>query len=213
MAEQQLLVPLDTYLKSGLHIGTKFRTTYMSSFIYKIRPDGLAILNVQEIDRRLGLVAKFLSRYKPEEIIVVGKRENSIKSIKLFSRATRIRCFAGQYPPGILTNSKLETYTETRLMLVTDPWPDKEAVRDAVKTGAVVVGLCDTNNESNFIDLVLPCNNKGKKSLGLVFYILAREYLLQRGVIASEADMPVKLDEFFEEEDAPQAVVKGAVAA
>lgn len=202
MAEQtQLLVPLDTYLKSGIHIGTKFHSAYMESFIYKIRPDGLAILNVQALDKRLAAVAKFLSQYKPEEILVVGKRENGWKAIKLFAKSTGIKVFAGNYPPGVLTNVALEDFVEVKVLLVTDPYPDKEAVRDAVKAGIVVIGLCDTNNESNGVDIVLACNNKGKKSLGLVFYVLARDYLMHNGKINDEKEMPIPLDKFMEEDE------------
>jgi small subunit ribosomal protein S2 len=99
-----------------------------------------------------------------------------------------------------MTNPQLEDFLEVKVIVVTDPWPDKDAVRDAVNVGAAVVALCDTNNESNYIDLVVPCNNKGKKSLGLFFYILAREYLKNRGTIKDESEMKIPLEEFLKEE-------------
>ena len=178
--EQDFLVPLEEYLKVGIHIGTKFRTKYMAPFIYKTRPDGLVVLNVQEIDKRIKLAANLLSQYKPEDILVVCRRENGWKAVKLFSKLTGIKVFAGRYPPGILTNPSLRTFIEARLILVVDPWPDKNIVKDAIKIGIPVIALCDTNNETNNLDLIVPCNNKGKKSLGLVFWILAREYLKAR---------------------------------
>jgi len=180
MAEEQFLVPLEQYLKVGLHIGTKYKTKYMESFIYKVRPDGLVVLNIQKINERLKLAANFLSQFEPEDILVVCRRENGWKSVNLFSKLTGIRAFIGRYPPGILTNTNLESFIEIKLLLVTDPWPDKNAIKDAVKNGIPIITLCDTNNESNNIDLVVPCNNKGKKSLGLVYWILAREYLKSR---------------------------------
>ena len=198
MAEE-LLVPLDEYLKVGLHIGTKFRTKYMEKFIYKVRNDGLAVLNVQEIDKRIGVAAKFLAQYKPEDILVVGRRENGWKAIKVFSKATGIRSFPGRYPPGIMTNPRLETFTEAKIVLVTDPWPDRNAVRDAVRMGVPVIALCDTNNESNYIDLVVPCNNKGKKSLGLFFYILAKEYMKLREMIKNDSEFTYKTEDFMAE--------------
>ncbi|HLD02715.1 MAG TPA: 30S ribosomal protein S2 [Candidatus Nanoarchaeia archaeon] len=199
MAEQTYLVPLDEYLKVGLHIGTKFRTKYMENFIYKIRSDGLAVLNVQKIDERIGVAAKFLSQYNPEDIIIVCRRENGWKAVKAFGKATGIRIFPGRYPPGILTNPQLEEFMEAKILLAADPWPDKNAVRDAVRIGMPVIGLCDTNNESNYIDLVVPCNNKGKKSLGLLFYILAKEYLKNRGTIKDDSEVKFKMDDFMEE--------------
>ncbi len=196
---EQFLVPQDTYLKSGIHIGTKFRTKYMSQFIYKTRPDGLSVLNLQKIDERIRLTANFLSKYKPEDIIIVGKRENSWKAIKALNRCTGIRIFAGRYLPGILTNPVLDKYIEARLVMVTDPWPDRNVIDDAMIRGIPVIALCDTNNQANNIDLVMPCNNKGKKSLGLLFWILAREYLKLRGELKSNEDFKAPLEDFTEE--------------
>lgn len=174
--KENFLVPLETYLKAGIHIGTKFKTKYMEKFIYKVRNDGLMILNVQEIDNRLRLAANFLNNYSPEDVVVVCRRENGWKAVNAFSDATGIKAFAGRYPPGILTNSDLENFMETKLLIITDPWQDKNVIKDALKVGIPVIALCDTNNETNNIDFVLPCNNKGKKSLGVVYWILAREY-------------------------------------
>ncbi|MEK6907134.1 MAG: 30S ribosomal protein S2 [Nanoarchaeota archaeon] len=192
--QEQFLVPLDEYLKVGIHIGTKFRTKYMAPFIYKTRPDGLVVLNVQEIDKRIKLAANLLSQYNPENVLVVCRRENGWKAVSLFSKLTGIRVFAGRYPPGILTNPNLKTFIETKLILVVDPWPDKNIVKDAIKIGIPVIALCDTNNETNNLDLVIPCNNKGKKSLGLIFWILAREYLKVRN-----KEMKEKIDDFMDE--------------
>ena len=198
MAEQ-LLVPQDTYLKAGIHIGTKFRTKYMEQFIYKTRPDGLSVLNLSKIDERLKIAGSTLSQYEPKDILLVSRRENSWKAVKAFGKVTGIRGFAGRYPPGILTNPALKIYTEAKLIFVTDSWPDRNAINDAMKIGIPVVALCDTNNTSNNIDLVIPCNNKGKKSLGLLFWILAREYLVGRGVIDKPEDFTEPLENFSEE--------------
>jgi small subunit ribosomal protein S2 len=194
--EQQFLVPLDMYLKVGLHIGTKFKTKYMEPFIYKIRPDGLAVLNVQKIDQRIGIAAKFLSSYDAKDILVVCRRENGFPAVKLFSKLTGIRAFVGRYPPGALTNPNLDRFIEAKVILVVDPWPSKNAVDDAAAVGIPIVALCDTNNESNNIDLVVPCNNKGKKSLGVFFYILAKEFLKNKGLIKKDEDLKVKVDDF-----------------
>lgn len=176
-----LLVPNEEYLKAGIHIGTKFKTKYMENFIYKTRSDGLSVLNITSIDERIRLAANMLSRYAPEEIIVVSRRENGWKAVKMFGKTTGVRIFAGRYPPGILTNPALKQFTEAKIMLVTDAWPDRNAVQDAMKIGIPVIGLCDTNNQANNLDLVVPCNNKGKKSLGLFFFILAKLYHEARG--------------------------------
>ena len=195
MAEEEFLVPLEKYLKVGLHIGTKFKTKYMEPFIYKVRPDGLSVLNVQEINNRINIASKMMARYNPDEILVVCKRENGWDVVNLFSKVTGIRAFAGRYPPGLLVNPGLKGFIEIKLLIAADPWPDKNAVRDANKVGVPVIALCDTNNTSNDVDLVIPCNNKGKKSLGLVFYILAQEYLKNKKL----GELKASLEDFTED--------------
>ena len=194
MVEEEFITPLENYLKGGIHIGTKFKTKYMEPFIYKVRQDGLTVLNVQEIDKRLKVAAKMISRYEPESILIVCRRENGWSVVKMFAELTGIRVFAGRYPPGILTNGILESFTETKLIMVVDPWPDRNVINDAINMGIPVMALCDTNNASNNIDLVIPCNNKGKKSLGLIFWILAREYLKSR-----KKEISKPLDDFIAE--------------
>lgn len=199
MAENQLLVSQEEYLKSGIHIGTKFKTKYMADFIYKTRPDGLSVLNLQKIDERIKIAANLLAEYKPEEILVVSRRENSWKAVKAFANVTGIKAFAGRYPPGVLTNPELKNFIEAKIILVTDSWPDRNAISDANRIGIPVIALCDTNNQSNYIDLVVPCNNKGKKSLGLFFWLLAREYLRKSGKLGEKEDLKEPIDDFTED--------------
>ena len=199
MTEDKFLVPRDVYLKSGIHIGTKFRTAYMEQFIYKTRPDGLSVLNLQKIDERIKIAAAFLTQYEPKDVLIICRRENGWKAVELFGKLTGVRTFAGRYPPGILTNPNLEDYTEAKLVMVVDAWPDRNAVMDAVKVGMPVIALCDTNNQTNFIDFVVPCNNKGKKSLGLLFYILTKEYLKAKGQLKEDEELSAKLEDFVEE--------------
>jgi len=196
MTEEQFLVPLEKYLKVGIHIGTKLRTKHMAPFIYKVRPDGLAVLNIQEIDKRVRVAVNFLAQFEPKDILVVCRRENGWKAVDMFSKFTGIRAITGRYPPGLLTNPNLENFTEAKLLLVTDPWPDKNAVNDASKVGIPVIALCDTNNEAVSVDLIIPCNNKGKKSLGLLFWILTKEYLKAKKMIEKDEDLKVTLEDF-----------------
>lgn len=194
--EEQLLVPLDKYLKAGLHIGTKFKTKYMAPFIYKVRPDGLSVLNVQKINDRIEVAAKFMARYASEDIIVACRRENGWKAVEIFSKYTKIRALIGRYSPGMLINPSSREFTEAKLLVVADPWPDRNIVRDANKIGIPIIALCDTNNTANDVDLVVPCNNKGKKSLGLLFYILTREYMRLRKL----GELKATLEEFDDED-------------
>lgn len=191
---ENLLIPQEEYLKAGIHIGTKFKTKDMAPFIYKTQPNGLSVLDLGKIDERLKAAAQLLARYKPEDIIVCCRRENGWMAVKKFHKYTNISSFAGRYPPGILTNPDLRTFREAKIMLVVDVWPDRNAVTDALHVGIPIIALCDTNNLANNVDLVVPCNNKGKKSLELVFYILAREYMKLK-----KQDVHFSMEDFVEE--------------
>ena len=197
--DKDLLVPIEGYLKSGIHIGTKYKTKHMAEFIYKTRPDGLYVLNLEKIDERLRIACNFLAQYNPQDILVVSRRENGWKPVKMFEKLTGVGAFAGRYPPGILTNAKLENFREIKLLLVTDSWPDRNAISDATKVGVPVIALCDTNNQANNVDLVVPCNNKGKKSMGLLFWILTREYMKAKGMLSKDEDFKYTPEDFSED--------------
>ncbi|MBS3107305.1 30S ribosomal protein S2 [Candidatus Woesearchaeota archaeon] len=194
MTEQS--VALDRYLKVGVHIGTKFRNKYMAPFIYKVRPDGLSVMNIQQIDERIKLAAKFLAQYDSKDILLVCRRENGWTATKMFSKVTGVRCITGRYPPGLMTNPNLESFVEAKIIFVVDPWPDKNAVLDAKKVGLPIIALCDTNNECNDLDFVVPCNNKGKKSLGMILWVLANEFLRQKGTLKADQEIKETSDEF-----------------
>ncbi len=199
MEENQLLVELDDYLKAGIHIGTKLRTKFMSKFIYKVRSDGLSVLNVEQINERIKNAINLISQFDPKDILVVCRRENGWKPTKLFSKSTGINVITGRYPPGLLTNADLEDFIEAKLIVVSDPWPDKNAVEDAAKLGIPVIAFCDTNNECANIDLVIPCNNKGKKSLAILFWVLAKGYMKNKEMIKSDKDFKYSIDDFTAE--------------
>lgn len=195
----ELLVPNDEYLKSGIHIGTKFKTKYMKEFIYKTRPDGLSVLNIEEIDKRIRLAISFLSQYQPNDILIVSRRENGWRGVKKMAELLGIKFFAGRYPPGVLTNPQLKDFVEAKLLVVADPWPDRNAINDALKVGLPVLAFCDTNNVANNIDFVLPCNNKGKKSLGLIFYLLTKGIMEAKGMHNKGQAFPFEVDAFTQE--------------
>lgn len=197
--DASFLVSTETYLKSGIHIGTKFKTKHMAPFIYKTRTDGLSVLNITKINERIIMSINMIAQYDPNDILIVSRRENGWKPLRLVHKLTGIKVFAGRYPPGILTNPQLENFTQAKMLLAVDVWPDRNAIEDAVKVGIPVIGLCDTNNLVNNVDLVVPCNNKGRKSLGLYFYLLTREYMLKRGLLQSADQMSASLEDFMED--------------
>lgn len=194
-----LLVPNEEYLKSGIHIGTKFKTKYMKEFIYKTRPDGLSVLNIEEIDKRIRIAVKFLSKYDPSDILVVSRRENGWPGVKKMAELLGVKTFAGRYPPGVMTNPNLKNFVEAKIVLITDPWPDRNAINDALKIGIPVIAMCDTNNAANNIDFVIPCNNKGKKSLGTLFYLLTKLLMETKGLHNKGQAFPFTVDDFSAE--------------
>jgi small subunit ribosomal protein S2 len=199
MTEEQqgdYLVPVEEFLKAGVHIGTKFKTEPMRPFIYKIRSDGLAVLNIQKINDHIELAAKFIAQYDSKDVLIACRRENGWPAVKKFSELTGVKVFTGRYPPGVMTNIKLENFIEPKVVVVCDPFPDKNAIEDALRVGIPVLSLCDSNNKIKDLDLIIPCNNKGKKSLGLVFWLLAREVLKQKGIIKSNEEFKTDLEEF-----------------
>jgi len=200
---ENTLIPLNDYIRSGTYIGTKVITPHMRPYIYRRRNDGIAIINTNIIDEKLKEAAKYLADYNPDNVIIVCKREAGWRAVKLFSELTGIRVFTKKYPAGIITNTALPDFFETELVVICDPWIDKNALKDANMMKKKVLALCDTNNFTFGADKVIPCNNKSNKSLGVVFYILAREYLnvhrMDKKLPAMEEFIGEKLEDFIKE--------------
>jgi small subunit ribosomal protein S2 len=176
----ELLVPEETYLTSGVHIGTQQKSASMRKFIFKIRYDGLHVLDIRETDRRIRLAAKFLGSFPPEKILTVSQRQYGQKPVRIFAKAIGAVSYAERFVPGCLTNPNLADYFEPKVLVVTDPATDQQALSEAVSIGIPVVGLCDVNNETRNVDLVIPVNNKGRVALATVYWLLAREIVNAR---------------------------------
>jgi small subunit ribosomal protein S2 len=194
--KRETLVPLEDYVKTGIHLGTRVITPDMKKFVYRRRADSIGVLNTALIDEYIKKSIDFISKYSPEEMILVCKREAGWKPAILFSEATGIKVFTKKYPAGMMTNIRLETFYEPELVIICDPWLDKNAFNDAIKTNKKRIVLCDTNNFTKDADSIIPCNNKGTKSLGLVFYLLAKGYLEKRKI---NNHLP-SMDAFLEED-------------
>jgi len=193
------LVPLEEYIKAGVHVGTRIKTKDMQKFIAKIKEDGLAIIDINKIDERLKSATRMLSRYSPNEILVVGRRETAKRPIEMLHKYTGILTYPGRYPPGLLTNVSLKTFKDVEIVFITDPILDKNALLDAYESGKIIISLVDTNNTLQYIDFAIPANNKGARSLALIYYIITREYLRNRGVIPRKAELDVPYEYFIEQ--------------
>ena len=182
---QEPLVPVEEYLAAGVHIGTQQKSKDMKKFIYRVRGDGLYILDIRETDERIKTAAKFLSQFEPPEILIVTSRQYGQYPAKKFAETVGGMAVTGRFIPGMLTNQNLANYIEPEVVLVTDPIGDAQVIKEAVQTGIPIVALCDTNNMTSFIDLVIPTNNKGRKALSMIYYLLTREMLRLRGIQTS----------------------------
>ena len=177
----QSLIPMDEYLAAGVHIGTQQKTEDMKRFIYRVRNDGLYVLDVQSTDERIRACAKFLARYQPANVLVVCARQYGQHPAEMFAKAIGAKDIVGRFIPGSLTNPDYMFFTEPDVVVVTDPIGDAQAVSEAIAIGVPVIAMCDTNNMTMDIDLVIPTNNKGRKALALVYWLLAREVVRERG--------------------------------
>jgi small subunit ribosomal protein S2 len=177
----QSLIPMDEYLAAGVHIGTQQKTEDMKKFIYRVRSDGLYVLDVQSTDERIRAAARFLSRYDPANVLVVCARQYGQHPAEMFAKAIGAKDIVGRFIPGSLTNPSYMFFTEPDVVVVTDPIGDAQAVSEAMNIGVPVVAMCDTNNMTQNIDLVIPSNNKGRKALALVYWLLSREVMKERG--------------------------------
>ncbi len=193
--ENTVLTPIEDYIKTASYLGTKVITPSMRKYIYRRRLDGLAILNTLLVDKKLSEAIDFVKQYKPDEWTLICKREAGWRATKMFSELTGVKVFTKKYPSGILTNTKLDNFIETKMIMICDPWLDKNALKDAKKIKLPVVAVCDTNNHTVNIDVVAIANNKSNKSLGLVFWLLAREYMKAHNI---EKELP-SLEEFVGE--------------
>jgi len=193
-SEADLLIPVEDYLGAGVHIGTQQKTQDMERFIHRVRTDGLYVLDVSMTDQRIRTAADFLANYEPEQILVASSRQYGRFPAEKFADAVGARARTGRFIPGTLTNPDYDGYIEPDVVVVTDPIGDAQAVKEAITVGIPVIAMCDSNNTTSNVDLVVPTNNKGRKALSVVYWLLANETLDRRG-----AEPAYGLDDFESE--------------
>jgi small subunit ribosomal protein S2 len=181
VTEYESLIPVDEYLAAGVHIGTQQKTDDMKRFVYRVRADGLYVLDVKATDDRIKTAAKFLSKFDPPRILVVSARQYGQFPATMFAKVIGAKSLVGRFIPGTLTNPEYRDFVEPDVVVVTDPIGDSQAVKEAVDIGVPVVAMCDTNNMTMHIDVVIPTNNKGRKALALIYWLLAQEITKLRG--------------------------------
>jgi small subunit ribosomal protein S2 len=203
---KETIVPLTDYISCSVHLGTKVITPDMRKFVYKRRADGLAVLNTNFIDDRIRDASNFLNNFDSKDVFIVCKREAGWPAVEKFSEVTGIKFFTKKYPAGIITNIQLENFFEAKLAILCDPWVDKNAYNDAQKVAMPMLAICDTNNYTAGVEKVVPANNKSRKSIGLILFVLAREYLKSQG--KDDEAKELRLEDFAGKIEEPEANIE-----
>src|SRR4030042_5196162 len=194
--EPTMMVSEEIYMTSGVHIGTRQKTADIKEFIYKVRNDGLYIIDVKQTDKKIKNAAKLLAKYPPEKVLVVSVRQYGQKPVRKLGEHTGIKVMDGRFRPGTLTNPNSQDFLEPEIILLTDPLADIQALHEAEHIGIPVVALCDPNNETKHVDIVIPTNNKGRRALALVYWLLTKEILKEQGKIKNDEEFTPPVEDF-----------------
>ena len=197
MSEQtEISVIKKKVLSTGIRVGTAVKTKFMRQYITESSPEGLYMLNIDLTLERIKTAAKFINRMDIKRVIVCSGREYANTPIEKFCECTGATMMLGRFMPGTLTNPSLPFYTEPHVMLISDPQVDSQAVVEATNAGIPVIGVANTDNLTSKLDLVIPANNRGRKALATVYWLLAREILIQKGELTEDQDMKYEIDDF-----------------
>ena len=193
---ENLLLPQEVLLSAGVHIGTRVKTKDMEPYIYKVRPDGLFVLDVDKMNERIKVAAKFLSRLDLSKVVVASSKRYGRTPVRKFCELTGAVPMVGRFTSGTFTNPAFSGYFEPVVVVVTDALADDQIVDEAAAIGVPVVALCSTDNSLSNVDLIIPVNNKGRRSLAIAYWLLAREVKRERNELPPDGDLPVSIDEF-----------------
>jgi small subunit ribosomal protein S2 len=199
-AQQQisvnLLLPQEILLSAGVHIGTRVKTKDMEPFIYKVRPDGLYVLDMEQMNERIKITAKFLSRMPLNRVVVASSKRYGRNPVEKFCLALGCRPVTGRFTSGTFTNPTYASFFEPAAVIVTDSLADDQIIEEASQCGVPVIALASTDNMKSNVDIVIPMNNKGRRALAIAFWLIARETLREKGELPANGEMSMSIDDF-----------------
>jgi len=183
-------------LATGIRVGTQVKTKFMKSFITQASPEGLYMLDLDITLEKIKTAAKFINRSGTDKLIVCSGRQYAETPIEKFCEMLDTKKLLGRFMPGTLTNPSLPYYIEPKLVLISDPQVDEQAMTEATNAGIPVIGIANTDNITSKLDVIIPANNRGRKALATVYWLLVRQILIERGELKEDEPMKYEIDDF-----------------
>ena len=183
-------------LATGIRVGTQVKTKFMRPFITTASPEGLYMLDLDITLEKIKTAAKFINRIGTDNIIVCTGRQYAETPIEKFCEMLDAKKLLGRFMPGTFTNPSLPYYIEPKLVLISDPQVDEQAVTEATNAGIPVIGIANTDNITSKLDVIIPANNRGRKALATVYWLLVRQILIERGELKENESMKYEIDDF-----------------
>ena len=197
MSEQTEAIDVKKLIeRSGLRVGTNVKTKFMKSFITKTTDEGLYMLDGDMTLEKIMTSAKFINRVGAENIIVCSGRQYAGIPIEKFCEMTGAKHHLGRFMPGTLTNPSLPYYIEPKIVFISDPEVDEQALIEATNAGIPVIGLSNTENITSKLDIIIPANNRGRRALATMYWLLVRQILIEKGELKENESMKYEIEDF-----------------